>query len=66
MTDPLSGFGKDDGIKCDCGRETWRTYDQGYGLVSYECSVGHAFQVQYEWPDEYEYEDEYYYSEDLP
>lgn len=43
-------FGKDDGIKChECGGKTFLSYDQGGGLISYDCEkCGAVTQVQYD------------------
>lgn len=45
-------FGRDDGVKCDkCGGKTFLSYDQGGGLVSYDCETSGCDEVttvQYE------------------
>ena len=46
-------FGRDDGIKCECGGKTFLVDDQGYGLKAYECEVcERTFQVQFDWDHE--------------
>lgn len=63
--DALENYGRDDDIKCDCGGKTWLTYEDGYGLNSYECEkCGEHFQVQFDMSDLDEYEDEYCYDYD--
>ena len=43
-------FGRDDGIKCECGCKTFLVDDQGAGLCAYECEeCGETFQVQFEY-----------------
>lgn len=68
----LSGFGRDDGIRCyKCGGATFLTYDQGYGLRSYDCEdekCGEISTVQFEWDepdDEEEFFDEPYPDESM-
>ncbi len=63
MVDILANgaFGRDDGVKCDCGGKTFLTADQGGGLKSYECETcGDSFQVQFEREEPYESDDDYY------
>lgn len=46
-------FGRDDGVKCDCGGKTFLVDDQGGGYCSYECeSCGQSFGVQYDTDDD--------------
>lgn len=58
-------FGQDDGIKCDrCGSSTFLVYDDGGGLMAYECNddgsvdCDNTFSVQYEWDSEEDCEPE--------
>lgn len=47
-----ANFGRDDGIKCwKCQGPTFLSYDQGGGLVSYDCeneACGEITQVQFD------------------
>ena len=47
-------FGRNDGIVCQvCGSPTFRAWDQGDGLVSYQCEAdaSHVVQAQYDEED---------------
>ena len=42
-------FGRDDGIRCECGGKTYLVDDQGHGLISYQCErCEEPIQVQYD------------------
>ena len=42
-------FGRDDGIRCECGGKTYLVDDQGHGLISYQCErCEEPVQVQYD------------------
>ena len=51
-------FGEDHGVKCHgCGNATFLSYDNGYGLMSYNCEkCDESTQVQY---DGYDDDDDY-------
>ena len=54
-------FGRDDGIRCDCGGTTYLVDDQGFGLITYQCETcEESFQVQYDWDDESGEPDDYW------
>lgn len=60
----IDNFGRDDNIKCDCGGKTYLTYEDGYGLNSYECEdCGDSFGVEFDIEDD-DVEDEYCYDYD--
>lgn len=56
----LEDFGRDDGIKCQCGGKTFLVFDQGHGLRSYDCEkCGETVTAQFDWDDWDGEEDDY-------